>query len=666
MRISKVSRNIIRLVLAAMICLVLSGFLSIPVQAQTNPVDLELDSAGTTPWVISNIKPGDSGSKTVTLSNIGSGDGFVTIWLSDIISAEGLNPESETGNTAEPGETDRHLQLNLTAEELETNLDLPATINDLPQSVTWPDYIELIPLMAGDTIDLQWDWELPSQTSNEAQGDSISFTINYLLREFETTDVSAVVDAYGVFTEEVIIRAEAPLLIDPEIVEVMLTIEEDVTGETKEGDPISEIWIIDIEMPITLLGDTAIITDHYDCGPDGITFDEPITLTITYDPDDIPPRAHEKDLVIVQWDEDTEEWIELPDYIIDTINNTISVPITHFSRYTVVAPVPPPPSSGGSPAPSLPEEEIIPTRTLKVDILGQASTLEITDDGIVNETLLLSDISGSFAIDITEGTRITASTGLELNRIELWVTDEMITVPENVIVLSPLYRLTGYTSDMEASTINFAPTVTLTIRYNPETLPENTFFPFVASYNDDEDFIHLPLPPDVAVRFGETKAFLGESGLFFAAARVLPPPALIPAIFETGNLTINPQQAIQGQPVIVSLTISNVGDVSGNTKLYLIIDGIVRAVREVTLDSGSTETLEFEVSNLAAGQHQVKIAGLSENFTVTIQSVIPEESKVNWLLIDISVGAALFTGALILYFVTRRPRHTNSIETVEP
>ncbi|MFC2022195.1 hypothetical protein ACFLTR_03175, partial [Chloroflexota bacterium] len=145
-------KNAGKLALSLIIGLALVGFLPTRVQADDgNPVDLELGGEGATPWNITNIKPTDSGNKTVALHNAGSRDGFVTIWLSDIISSEGMNPEAETGDTAEPGELTDHLLLGLTADNINTNLNLPTTIGHLPHSVSDGDYIDLIPLKTGDT-----------------------------------------------------------------------------------------------------------------------------------------------------------------------------------------------------------------------------------------------------------------------------------------------------------------------------------------------------------------------------------------------------------------------------------------------------------------------------------------------------------------------------------
>jgi len=649
MRVGKVSGNIARLVLATIIGLVLAGSLSAPVKAEDNPVDLVLGGEGATSWNIVNVEPGDSGIKTVGLHNAGSKNGFITIWVSDIISTEGMNPESETGDTTQPGELANHLLLGISSNRISTNLKLPTTIYKLPQSVTSPNYLEIIPLKSGDTANLQWKWSLPTQAGNDVQGDGISFTINYLLRECSITDVSGVVTGEGVFTEEVTAESESG--------EAELTIEKDTVGQTEEGQPLSEIWIIEMDKePPAPPADTTVVS-LYDAGPHGATFDPPITLTLHYDPDEIPERVSERDLVIAVWDKDAGEWVTLEGCTVDTVNSTISAPVSHFSRYSVIAPIPSPPPPPPSHPPTGAEEGAPETISLlEIDMLDKEASVEIGADGTLSEPSTLTDRSGNFIIYIDGGTRVTGLGGMELSRIELRITDESIVIPDDIVVLSPIYKLTGYTHSMEVTPINFDPPVRLTIKYDPQNLPENTFLPFIANYTDEQGLIRLQPPPDSTDEIGKAKALISHASLFVVAAEVLPPPPPLPARFEASNLTINPKQAQLGQPVTVSVTIINEGATEGSFELHLIIDGIVRIVKEVTLAGKSSETLTFEVSNLAVGKHQVKIAGLTENFKIVRITIPPEESRVNWLLLDISVGAALVIGALVLYLTTRRSR----------
>ena len=139
------------LALSPILDLALVSFLPIPVQAQVR-IGLVLGGEGATSWNMSNIKPGDSGIKTVELHNAGSRNGTVTIWISDIVSSEGINPESETGDTVESGELADYLVFNLSCSRLSSNLTLPTTIDNFPHSASEPHYIKVSPLNADETI----------------------------------------------------------------------------------------------------------------------------------------------------------------------------------------------------------------------------------------------------------------------------------------------------------------------------------------------------------------------------------------------------------------------------------------------------------------------------------------------------------------------------------
>jgi len=161
------------------------AFLSSPVQAQAS-IDLELGGEGATGWTIIDIKPGDNGRRITTLSNSGDMDGTITIWISDIVNTEGVNTEAETGDLSEPGELGTYLVFSLSSSRLVTNISLPTEINNLPQTALSSNYLKIERLEAGETISIEWQWELPASTINDIQGDSLSFTIYYLLEELSS------------------------------------------------------------------------------------------------------------------------------------------------------------------------------------------------------------------------------------------------------------------------------------------------------------------------------------------------------------------------------------------------------------------------------------------------------------------------------------------------
>jgi len=143
------------------------------------------------------------------------------------------------------------------------------------------------------------------------------------------TNVSGSVDANGVFTRSVTAKSANN--------KVSVKINQGTKGLTKEGRRITEISITpmaaaDVPAPPE---DGHVIGLTYDFGPDGATFDEPITISFEYDPDNLPEGVSEEDLVVAVWDEDAGEWVELPS-VVDTENHIVTATVDHFTTFAVV------------------------------------------------------------------------------------------------------------------------------------------------------------------------------------------------------------------------------------------------------------------------------------------------------------------------------------------
>ncbi len=153
-------------------------------------LDLEIDSPGTIRWDMSNIKPGDSGLEPVTLRNTGNATGYLCIWISDLVDDEGVNPESETGNTTNPGELSTYLYLDIINNGMtfgrlieygRLNMALPVSLRYFPADMNHALCITSTALEVGQALELQWQWSLSPGTRNDAQGDTASFSLNYSL-----------------------------------------------------------------------------------------------------------------------------------------------------------------------------------------------------------------------------------------------------------------------------------------------------------------------------------------------------------------------------------------------------------------------------------------------------------------------------------------------------
>lgn len=121
-----------------------------------------------------------------------------------------------------------------------------------------------------------------------------------------------------------------------------ITIPEGTIALDEDGEPLSSLTVDVDPSPPDPPEDANIIGLAYDFGPEGATFDPPITFTWSYDPDALPEDVAEEDLVIAYYDEDAGEWLELP-CVVDTENNTVTASVSHFTTFAIITRVVPPP-----------------------------------------------------------------------------------------------------------------------------------------------------------------------------------------------------------------------------------------------------------------------------------------------------------------------------------
>ncbi len=352
--LSEASKVSIRLILALILGLALTGSLPMPAQAQA-PVDLELGGEGATSWDIGNIKPGDSGTQNVELHNAGSRHGSVTIWISDI---------EEVDGGGDGAVLDDYLLLNLSCQRLSTNMTLPAIIHNLPQSAVDTNYISINQLYAGETLALVWEWEFPEtgEPQNDAQGDSFSFTINYLLEELPPPGGGSNGGTPSYQRLEIDIMGEVTVAkVSPsgEFLDSCVATDPDnkrsleFTRGTKvtcvNGKIPRRIEMRLCETLPSLPGGTEVIGPAYkltgyitDSAPYPLIFDPPVELTLIYEPDWLPGNTSK---IVFAYYEAEHGWVELePVYSGVAQANSITVLISHASTLAILAKIEPSPS----------------------------------------------------------------------------------------------------------------------------------------------------------------------------------------------------------------------------------------------------------------------------------------------------------------------------------
>jgi hypothetical protein len=89
-----------------------------------------------------------------------------------------------------------------------------------------------------------------------------------------------------------------------------------------------------------------------------------------------------------------------------------------------------------------------------------------------------------------------------------------------------------------------------------------------------------------------------------------------PANFRLFNLEINPPDVNVCQSVVITATLTNVGDNQGSYNAELKIDGITNQVQKLTVSAGGNCTLCFKVAKALPGTYKVTLGSLSGQFVV--------------------------------------------------
>ena len=93
-------------------------------------------------------------------------------------------------------------------------------------------------------------------------------------------------------------------------------------------------------------------------------------------------------------------------------------------------------------------------------------------------------------------------------------------------------------------------------------------------------------------------------------------PPIKPAEFTVSDLTVSPREVDEGDPVTVTVKVTNIGEQMGSHTVTLKLDGVETETAETTLIGEASTTITFTLTE-AAGEHTVTVDGLTDSFTVT-------------------------------------------------
>jgi hypothetical protein len=309
----------------------------------------------------------------------------------------------------------------------------------------------------------------------------------------------------------------------------------------------------------------------------------------------------------------------------------------------------------------------IPTTTA-VDITGfiSTSTLEVDNNGIVQETVQLTSLDGVASIIIPEGTKLLDAQGRPLDLLSATSVTSPPPAPLQAAIAC------AYSFGPEGAT--FSPPLTLTLSYDPLELPlgvEETEL-YIAHWDGSR---WLPLDSIVDIIAKTVSAEVGHFSQF-AVLYDLSPSPLYSAI-QFHQMRIVPGQVEPGEEVTIAVELINIGSIEGSQIVELKIDGKAEETRTIILRSGASTLVTFVVTKDIPGTYQVSLDGLSGEFIVTtpvllqapqatMPPLLPEASDAkpleppampepDWTPISSTIGAILVV-FLLVYLLWRRRR----------
>jgi hypothetical protein len=131
----------------------------------------------------------------------------------------------------------------------------------------------------------------------------------------------------------------------------------------------------------------------------------------------------------------------------------------------------------------------------------------------------------------------------------------------------------------------------------------------------------------------------------FQAPGAFPPPTQYPGgpmaaqypqyarrpLFSVSNLTITPNQIKAGNPITISVVVSNNGSEAGTYSVILRINGMVENIIDLMLSPGASQPTTFTVNKDIGGEYYAEVDGLSGVFVII--PLVPASFTINSLVI---------------------------------
>lgn len=266
---------------------------------------------------------------------------------------------------------------------------------------------------------------------------------------------------------------------------------------------------------------------------------------------------------------------------------------------------------------------IVPTIiTLSLTGLIATPPLQVDSEGIVQATCQLKTTDGKLTLDIAKGTKLLDSRGNPLTSLSAAPNPSPPEPPSGANIILAY--------DLGPDGTTFDPEITLTMKYDPKSVPEGVAEEnLVLAYYDEEAEEWVELDSEVDTKNNTIEASVSHFTTFaiFGAAK--------PAAFTVSALAISPTEVAPDEKVEISVSVANTGGAEGSHTVILKINDVKEAEKSVTVAAGKSQDVSFTVSRKDAGSYSVTIDGLSGSFTVS--AVAPPPTPAAFSVSNLSV-----------------------------
>jgi predicted GH43/DUF377 family glycosyl hydrolase len=311
------------------------------------------------------------------------------------------------------------------------------------------------------------------------------------------------------------------------------------------------------------------------------------------------------------------------------------------------------PRSGGGPSAGEAEEGGL---TLEVIVDFSSGYYSISEEGRIQETVDITSEDELLNIVIYQGTFALDEEGNPTTRLEFTVAETPPPPPPEAYIIGLPYIF-------KPSGVIFDPPITVNWSYDPTDIPAGIAErDLVIAYYSEAlgKWVVLPSVVDIAnnIVIASASHFTTFAILAYSGT---PPPPPTPAAFAIGSLSVSPVIVNTGQPVTISVVVTNIGEEAGIYTVTLKIDGAVEATERITLTSGDSKTVTFTTRQYQAGSYSVDVNSLTGLFTVEVAPSPPTTppltpAKPSWWLVG-SIIAAVVMAVTIPLVLRRRRSH---------